>query len=144
MKPFLKPLLWALLPILPHALTAGQTDPETQLGQNLPEAHGGSAHQASRAQQGRGAFDSRFEHGGPVDGIDLNDRRIVIGDQLFYLDPNVRVYTQSRSTALPRQIAKGTFVLFNWRQSGGQRLVTELWMAPDRARRAFLEREDDD
>ncbi|MEA3413063.1 MAG: hypothetical protein U9R74_16190 [Pseudomonadota bacterium] len=144
MKTSLKLLLWALLPLLPHALTAGQTDPETQLSQSQPESYTGSVNQATRAGQQRVAPVSRFGQGGTVDDVNLNDRRIVIGDELFYLDPNVRVYTQGLTTALPRQIDEGTFVLFNVRQSGGQRLVTEVWMVPERVRREFLEREDDD
>jgi len=144
MKTSLKMLLWVLLPLLPHALTAGQSGPKAPLSQNYSEFYAGSVNQVTGAGQRRGAPVSRFGQGGPVDDVDLNDRRIVIGDELFYLDPNVRVYTQSLTTALPRQIDEGTFVLFNVRQSGGQRLVTEVWMAPDRVRREFLEREDDD
>jgi|GEM_PF-4873785 len=77
---------------------------------------------------------------GRVDDVNLGERSLVIDDQTFTLDPNVRVYSGDFRTALPRQIRKGQGVKFSARGTS-RPVITGIWIMPPSEYRKLERRE---
>lgn len=65
---------------------------------------------------------------GTVDWLDSSSQLIVVDDRQFMLSPNVRARLVDQRPISIAELRKGSRISFIFDQSGGQMIVTDVWL----------------
>lgn len=77
-------------------------------------------------------YPDSFQHMGTIDDINVAAEHIVILDTMMRLPSAIPVHTPQQPLAHVNGLRRGMRVGFSLQGMGNQRMVTEIWVLPDR------------
>lgn len=67
---------------------------------------------------------------GNIDGIDLERTTLVIDDEVFFLEEETKLYTQTGAKGSLARLHAGTKIGATYKKIGDKRFLSRIWMVP--------------